>query len=288
MPNFALRYAPHLGYLSPTPQFARSVGSDDPYAHARFTSERGFGGMFHPWVGSRPSEEIAHFKSGLRDFGLQAGTIACASFEEIMRPLWVSRRTEDRELLSAYVQRSAQLAKDLGSQTLAVLITSSGDDQTKTTQTANARENLNYAADIADRYQVVLGIEPMVAVPGMLLQSTYAAAELIERVDRPSIRLIFDTGHVAAMDGSVLDAQRAVERLVCVYQLADMPGRTEPGTGNLDFPTFLARLIGRGYRGLVELEHGWSGNTAEAEAAGIRLLERIDSEARLLAGEHAP
>lgn len=236
--------------------------------------------MFDPWIVSRPGAELARFKSGLHDFGLETGTIACAPFEEIHRPLWVSGRTEDREAILAHVERSARLAHDLGSRTLAVLVASSGDDQTRPSQLANAREALNDAADIAERYQVVLGIEPLVALPGMLLRSAYEAAELIELVNRPSVRLIFDTGHVASMDGSVLDVQRALEGLVCVYQLADMPGRTEPGAGNLDFPALLARLIGSDYRGLVELEHGWSENSAATEAAGIRLLESIDAQAR--------
>lgn len=284
MRNSALRYAPHLGYVSPTPLFARSVGSDDPHAQAKFASEQGFSGLFHPWIGSRSPEEIARFKEGLKAFGLQAGTIAYASYEEIVAPRWVSRRTEDREVLLRNVENSARLARDLGAGTLAVLI-ASNDETEKLTQEANARENLCYAADVAERYQVVLGIEPMVALPGMLFQSTYTAAEAIDLINRPSVRLIFDTGHVASMDGSVLDAQASVERLVCVYQLADMPGRTEPGTGELDFPGFLSRLIKIGYRGLVELEHGWTSDTVENEAAGIALLERLDKEAVKLARE---
>ena len=282
MRNSALRYAPHLGYMSPTPLFARSVGSDDPHAQARFASEHGFSGLFHPWVGSRSPEEIARFKESLETFGLQAGTIAYASYEEIVAPRWVSRRTEDREVLLRNVENSARLARELGAETLAVLI-ASNDEDGKLTQMANVRENLSYAADVAERYQVVLGIEPLVALPGMLFQSTYTAAEVIDLVNRPAVRLIFDTGHVASMDGSVLDVQASVERLVCVYQLADMPGRTEPGTGELDFPAFLSRLINSGYRGLVELEHGWTSDTAETEAAGIALLEQIDKEAARLA-----
>ena len=282
MPKFALRYAPHLGYISPRPLFARSVGSDDPYAQARFASEQGFSGMFHPWIGSRPAEEITRFKAGLGDFSLQAGTIAYAPYDQILLPWWVSRRTEDRELLLKHVEDSARLARDLGAETLAVLI-AANDGEPKLTQVANARENLRYAADVAERYQIVLGIEPMVAVPGMLFQSAYTAAEAIDLVDRPAVRLIFDTGHVASMDGSVLDAQTSLDRLVCLYQLADMPGRIEPGAGTLDLTTLLARLIDKGYRGLVELEHDWSSDTAETEAAGIRLLEQLDLAAVRLA-----
>ena len=283
MSNFALRYAPHMGYIAPAPLFSNSVGTTDPYAHARFAAEKGFAGLFHPWIGDRSAGEIAAFKRGLGEFGLGAGTIVYAPASEALRPLWVSGRTEERTLLLRHVEKSAAFARELGSKTLAVLIMADGEVGSAQAQAANARDNLGFAAEIAERHGVVLGIEPMIALPGMLLQSAYTTAELIDKVGHPAVRLIFDTGHITAMDGSILEAQAALERLVCVYQLADMPDRKEPGHGELDFPTFLSRLIRIGYRGLVELEHDWSSDTAETESAGILLLERIDAEAVRLA-----
>lgn len=287
MPKFALRYAPHLGYIDPTPLFARRVGTDDPYAHAKFASENGFAGLFHPWVGSRSPAEIARFKAGLDDFGLEAGTITYAPWEAMMRPLWVSRSPDDRAALLQHIEASTRLAADLGSKNLAVVILADPEGEGHEGQVAAARENLLFAGEIARRGGVILGLEPMVAMPGMLLQSAYAAADLIDRVDDPAVRLIFDTGHVAAMDGSILEAQAQLQRIVSVYQLADMPDRREPGSGTLELAELLARLIRLGHAGLVELEHNWSADDPETEAAGIRLLEQIDSKASGMASENA-
>ena len=279
MPNFALRYAPHMGYLDPIPLFAKSVGSSDPFAHARVAAEQGFAGLFHPGIADRPPDEIKLFGRGIEEFGLAAGTVLWAPAADALRPLWVSGHTEDRELLLGFVERSARFARDLGAETLAVLIMSNPDYGSADAQAANARDNLGFAGDVARRHDVILGIEPMVALPGMLLRSAYTTGEIIDKVDHPAVGLIFDTGHVNAMDGSVLDAQADLERMICVYQLADMPGRKEPGCGELDFPTLLSRLISAGYQGLVELEHGWSEETADGEAAGIRRLHHLDTEA---------
>src|SRR3546814_995362 len=65
MPEFNLRYAPHLGYLSPVPQFVQSVGNSDPYDHARFAHDQGFAGLFHPWAGSAAPEQLEQFRKGL-------------------------------------------------------------------------------------------------------------------------------------------------------------------------------------------------------------------------------
>src|SRR3546814_20779431 len=103
----------------------------------------------------------------------------------------------------------------------------------------------------------------MVAVPGMLLQSAYSAAELVSRVNHPAVGLIFDTGHVSAMDGDVLKAQRELEHVVCAYQLADMPDRVEPGSGGLAFVPLPTSLDGkgaeRGPRGSVGVDLGGGG-----------------------------
>src|SRR3546814_13221747 len=111
----------------------------------------------------------------------------------------------------------------------------------------------------------------------MLLQSAYSAAELVSRVNHPAVGLIFDTGHVSAMDGDVLKAQRELEHVVCAYQLADMPDRVEPGSGGLDFVPLLTRLISRGHHGLIELEPGWSDDLAAPEIRWIKQLREIDA-----------
>src|SRR3546814_20056202 len=98
----------------------------------------------------------------------------------------------------------------------------------------------------------------MVAVPGMLLQSAYSAAELVSRVNHPPVGLIFDTGHVSAMDGDVLKAQRELEHVVCAYQPAEMPDRVEPVSGGRDFSPVISRLTSTDHNGLVALEHGRS------------------------------
>lgn len=278
MPEFNLRYAPHLGYLSPVPQFVQSVGSSDPYDHARFARDQGFAGLFHPWAGSAAPQQLDQFRKGLDEFQLEGGTLAYAPIEEALKPFWVSADGADRDRLMDFVASSVALAGTVGSRTIAVLVMAAEGVGTAA-QLDNAAENLRRAADIAARGDVTLGIEPMIVVPGMLLQSAYSAAELISRVDHPAVGLIFDTGHISDMDGDVLKAQQELEDLVCAYQLADMPGRTEPGSGSLDFVPLLARLIGQGHRGLVELEHGWSDDAAATELDGIERLRAIDARA---------
>ncbi|TAL03082.1 MAG: hypothetical protein EPO08_05300 [Rhodospirillaceae bacterium] len=282
MPDFILRYAPHMGYISPHPLFASTLGTSDCREHARFAAEQGFGGLFHPFIVSAPTDEVRRFKAALTEFGLEAGTISSLPVTEVLKPLWVSAASQDRLDLLNHVQATSRLARDLGCRVLAVLVPESSADQ-RTADLANVRENLKMAADLAARNDTVLGIEPIIALPNMLFQSAYDAADIIRQVNHPSVRLIFDTGHITQMDGSVIQALEDFEDIACVYQLADMPNRVEPGRGSLDFPVILSHLIKSGYSGLVELEHGWSEEGAATEAKGIALLARIEADAAKLA-----
>jgi hydroxypyruvate isomerase len=92
------------------------------------------------------------------------------------------------------------------------------------------------------------------------------------------VQLIFDTSHVQIMDGDILAHLDACWDAIAVVQLADNPGRLEPGTGELNFPNILRVLAARKFDGLVELEHGWAAPGADAEARGIDWLRHVDAQ----------
>jgi hydroxypyruvate isomerase len=69
---------------------------------------------------------------------------------------------------------------------------------------------------------------------------------------------------------------------VDTLQLADHPGRLEPGTGGVDFRRILGFAMAHRFSGLVELEHHWSKETSEAEANGLAALRILERQARAM------
>ena len=107
--------------------------------------------------------------------------------------------------------------------------------------------NLRRAADrLADAGATVV-IEPIntrVDVPGYLLDGTQTALECIRAADRPNIKLQYDVYHMQIMEG---DLMRSVGRLlpwIGHIQIADNPGRHEPGTGEIAFERLLPHIDG--------------------------------------------
>jgi hydroxypyruvate isomerase len=126
------------------------------------------------------------------------------------------------------------------------------------------RANLRFAVEHGARSGATLVIEPLNRVenPTILLASLDDAAELIGQVGG-GLGIQYDLYH-ATLNGvdlaATFDKHR---RLIRHLQFADAPGRHEPGTGSIDFLTFLGHLKARGYDGYLGAEYFPSRPTAE-------------------------
>jgi len=279
--TWCLRYAPHLGYRPPfQPLFAALAGSDDPLDQIRFAADNGFAGVLYAAARGRPPAEQERVGEALAARGLEAGCILYTTFDQLRNTSWASDSTEARSWIAAELAQAIEVARRVGAQRLAVL--GGADPQRPIAyQHAALVQNLRRAADIAGRAGLTLCLETLSrkSVPGMLLQHMPDALAVARAVDHPAVRLIFDTSHVQVMDGDLLFHLEQAWDSIAIVQLADNPGRLEPGTGEINFESVLRFLARRGYRGLVELEHGWQEAGLESERRGLANLRRLDAAA---------
>jgi hydroxypyruvate isomerase len=103
-------------------------------------------------------------------------------------------------------------------------------------------------------------------IPGYFADTVDRAAALVRAVDRPNVRLQLDQYHVGMMAGDPVDAIRRYQDIVEHVQIADVPGRHEPGTGEQPITEFLSELDHLGYAGAVGLEYRPSASTDAALA----------------------
>lgn len=116
--------------------------------------------------------------------------------------------------------------------------------------------------------------------PGYLAGSVRAAAQLVYSARSPAVRLLFDLYHATLTGDPLADIERYVA-LVAHVQVADAPGRHQPGTGSAPVREFLARLGQLRYDGYVGLEYVPEGST-EASLEWLPRAERsgLDSSSR--------
>ena len=117
--------------------------------------------------------------------------------------------------------------------------------------------NLRFAATALKKAGIRLLVEPINGwdIPGFYLQRTAQAIELMDEVDSDNLWLQYDIYHAQRMEGELAATlERHLPRIAHV-QLADNPGRHEPGTGEIHYPFLFAHLDRIGYRGHVGCEY---------------------------------
>lgn len=127
--------------------------------------------------------------------------------------------------------------------------------------------NLRYACKQASQYAITILIEPLntVDTPGYYLNNITDAGGVIDAVDRPNLKLMFDCYHAAITEDSpIVELLPKVMPMLGHVQFASVPGRAEPDHGELDYRQIFALLdelgwdqpLGAEYRPTADVESG--------------------------------
>jgi hydroxypyruvate isomerase len=128
-------------------------------------------------------------------------------------------------------------------------------DATPEQQDELGAENLRLAADAAATLGATVLVEPVSGPKPYPLRTAADVVTVLDRVGRDNVGLLFDLFHLAN-NGDDLDA--AISRYgsrIAHVQIADHPGRGEPGSGTLDLDRYLGAIEAAGYAGYVALEY---------------------------------
>jgi hydroxypyruvate isomerase len=123
--------------------------------------------------------------------------------------------------------------------------------------------NLRYAAGAAKKAGLKLLIEPInhYDIPGYYISRSAQALAIIDEVGADNLYLQYDIYHMQRMEGELAATMAKHLARIAHIQLADNPGRNEPGTGEINYPFLFAHLDRIGYRGAIGCEYKPAGNT---------------------------
>jgi hydroxypyruvate isomerase len=179
---------------------------------------------------------------------------------------WPARSAEFRD----NVEVTVGIGERLGCRAFNALYGNRVEGADPAAQDELAVENLAIAGRAAARIGGTVLVEPVSGAPRYPLVTAADAVGVIDRVGSETgvanLGFLCDLYHLA-VNGDDLD--RAIDTYgdrVAHVQIADAPGRNEPGTGDLDLDRYLARLAAAGYRGWVGLEYKPSGASADSFA----------------------
>ena len=130
-----------------------------------------------------------------------------------------------------------------------------------------AAHTLGRLADLGEREGVVFTLENLnteVDHPGTPFAKAADTLALVKAVDSPYVRMNLDIYHAQIGEGNLIELIRRSAPYVGEVQVADVPGRCEPGTGEINYPAVARALHDAGYAGVVAMEAWASGDSVEA------------------------
>ncbi len=132
-----------------------------------------------------------------------------------------------------------------------------------------AQRTLSKLAELGERAGVTYCLENLNTVldnPGVPLARAKDTLALVEAVDSPHVRMMLDLYHAQIGEGNLVAMIERAGQAIGEVQVADVPGRCEPGTGEIYYPAVALALQRIGYAGTVGLEAYASGDGTEALA----------------------
>ena len=145
-------------------------------------------------------------------------------------------------------------------------------------QRAGIVDGLKRAGDIAAKGGVTITLEPLSVganQPRRALDRCVEAFPVIKEVNHPNVKICFDLYHLQRTEGNLTVNLRAgwEEKLIKIVQIGDVPGRNEPGTGEINYPFIFKELRRINYNGYLDTEMGTSSTYEHAMQVTRKLSE---------------
>jgi hydroxypyruvate isomerase len=177
------------------------------------------------------------------------------------------------------VTARAKIAAKFGGAQPIIFVGRQQSDVPWDTQRAQVVTGLKRAGDIAKEFGVVLVMEPLSTTAGqvrMALDTAAVAFPVIDEVAHPNVKVCFDMYHLQLMEGNIAThlRQGLARGWIALVQIGEVPGRKEPGTGEIDFGYIFRVLREADYKGFVDTEMG----TSTTPEAAMQLTRKMSIE----------
>ena len=183
------------------------------------------------------------------------------------------------------IKESLEMAKEMECGAMFILTDELGDDRgvkfqfpelSETDKYASVIDGLCEIAPLAEKAGVMLVLEPLnnlVDHAGYWLKHAETGFEIVRKVNSPNIKLLFDIYHQQITEGNVIERLTGNLDVIGHVHVADVPGRHEPGTGELNYMVILEKLQAAGYDRYVGLEFEPTISSEIAAPAALKLIK---------------
>jgi len=267
--QFKLKYAPHLG------MFKNSAG-EDLIDQIKFMADQGFtafedNGMMgrDPALQTKIGETLSRLNMTMGVFvvdkgGNMANTLAAGKPEFI-------------DIFLNGCRKAVDVAKRVNAKWMTVVPGGFERNLPTGIQDGNVIEALRRGAEILEPHGLVMVLEPLSDSPDLYLRTSEQTYMICKAVNSPSCKILYDIYHMQKNEGNLIRNMELTWDEIAYIQTGDNPGRKEPTTGEINYKNVFKYIHGRGYQGVVGMEHGISIQGIEGEKRLVEAYREVDS-----------
>jgi hydroxypyruvate isomerase len=266
---FKLNYAPHFGMFA--------AHAPDELDQVRFAADEGFLAWEDNGMSGRGSEFQNKFAKLMAEKEMTMG-IFVAHRIDWSNPTLTSGDRAAADAFVSDIKNSTDVAKRVNAKWVTTVVGRSHPGLPFGYQFTNVVDTLRRACEVCEPSGMVMVLEPLNwrDHPGMFLATTDICLAVVRAVNHPCCRILQDLYHLQIQEGNLIDHMDRAWNEIAYFQLGDNPGRMEPGTGEVNYRNVFRHIHGRGFKGVLGMEHGKSQGGKEGERKLIEAYRSAD------------
>lgn len=198
-------------------------------------------------------KDLDRIKDECHKYGVRISNFCGGQDHSLINP-------KDNDNYISFIKESISKAKELDCKNLIILANAFGSDTDKLSyeeKIINLQYMLKRLAAIAEKEDICLVIEPLNTIKdhkGYFLDSSQVAFDIVKSVGSTHIKVLYDVYHMQIMEGNIIECLKNNIDYIGYIHIADVPGRHEPGTGELNYENIFKTLDELNYDGVIGLE----------------------------------
>lgn len=232
----------------------------DIYSKFEETAKRGFKAIE---ILNWPGLDLNRLRSEVDRTGVEISAILFRSTDPEKQALIANTHgIVNADALDAFldsIRETIAVAKILGTKNIVVTTGNEVAGMPRKEQHDNIVKALRAAAPLAEEADIQLVLEPLnilVNHMGYYLTTTAESVEIIKEVNSPKVRLLYDVYHQQITEGNIINNIRNNIEYIGHIHVGDVPGRKQPGTGEINYKNVFKAIRDIGYEGFVVFECG--------------------------------
>lgn len=181
-----------------------------------------------------------------------------------------------REAFLADLRKFIPIAVELECPTVIVLSGDRVEGMSREAQHASCIETLKQASEIAASQNITLMLENIDPEenPKYYLTSVAEGFDIVRQVNQPNVKFLYDFYHEQISEGNLIEKLEKNITLTGLVHIADVPGRHEPGTGEINYANIFRKLAELNYAGYAAMEFEPSGDPITSLRAARELAQQ--------------